>query len=100
VGAVINAERGVDDGKRVGRAAAQRAPGQQRRHQRPGLAPVDQAGYDAPLRGELVGQRREPGTAGQRPGMKGTAPVGSGTRGFRPRFGRHPHHLLILHATT
>jgi len=45
--------------------------------------PSGQARHDAPLRGELVRQRREPGTAGQGAGIKGTA----------PRLGRHSHHL-------
>jgi hypothetical protein len=65
------------------RAAAQRSPDQQRRHQRPGLAPVGQAGHNLPLGGELVRQRREPGTARQRASIKRAAPVGSGTRRFR-----------------
>ena len=51
--------------------AAQRAPDQQRRHQRPGLAPVGQAGHDPPTRGEFVRQRREPGTARQRFSIEG-----------------------------
>ena len=38
----VDAVRGVDVGERVGRAAAQRAADQQRRHQRPGLAPIGQ----------------------------------------------------------
>jgi hypothetical protein len=46
-----------------------------------------------PPRGELVRQRREPGTARQRFSIKGTAPVGSGIREFRFQSGRHLHHL-------